>query len=42
MRTILRNVTFAAAGRRGEASSRRTLITVPREKAVVTLLPAGA
>lgn len=40
MRTILRNVTFAATRRRGEASSRRTLITVPREKAVVTLLPA--
>jgi cytochrome P450 len=40
MRTILRNVTFAAARPRGEALSRRTLITVPREKAVVTLLPA--
>jgi cytochrome P450 len=42
MRTILRDVTFAAEGRRGEASSRRTLITVPREKAVVTLLPVAA
>ena len=42
MRTILRSVTFAAALRTGRASSRRTLITVPREKAVVTLLPAAA
>jgi hypothetical protein len=40
MRTILRDLTFAPTSRRGEASSRRTLITVPREKAVVTLLPA--
>jgi cytochrome P450 family 135 len=39
MRTILRSLTFAPAPRRGEASSRRTLITVPREKAAVTLLP---
>lgn len=42
MRTILRNLTFAAAHPRGEASSRRTLITVPREKATVTLLPIAA
>jgi cytochrome P450 family 135 len=41
MRTILRKVTFAAAPQRGEASSRRTLITVPRKKAVVTMLPAA-
>lgn len=40
MRTILRRLTFAACGR-GEASSRRTLITVPRGKAVVTLLAAA-
>jgi cytochrome P450 family 135 len=39
MRTTLRHLTFAPAARRGEASSRRTLITVPREKAAVTLLP---
>jgi cytochrome P450 len=41
MRTILRNLTFAPAPGRGEASSRRTLITVPRDKATVTLLAAG-
>jgi hypothetical protein len=41
MQTILRKVTFAAAHGRGEASSRRTLITVPREKAAVTLLRAA-
>jgi cytochrome P450 len=41
MRTILRNLTFAATPQRGEASSRRTLITVPRDKAAVTLLPAA-
>jgi cytochrome P450 family 135 len=41
MRTILRSVTFAPTSRRGEASSRRTLITVPRDKAAVTLLPAA-
>jgi cytochrome P450 family 135 len=41
MRTILRNVTFASVRGRGEASSRRTLITVPRQKAVVTLLPVA-
>lgn len=40
MRTILRSLTFAPASGRGEASIRRTLITVPREKAAVTLLPA--
>jgi cytochrome P450 len=40
MRTILRTLTFAPALPRGEASSRRTLITVPRDKAVVTLLAA--
>jgi len=42
MRTILRNVTFAPTSRRGEASSRSTLITVPRDKAAVMLLPAAA
>ena len=43
MRTILRNLTFAPAPApgRGEASSRRTLITVPRDKASVTLLAAA-
>jgi cytochrome P450 family 135 len=41
MRTILRNLTFAPAPGCGEASSRRTLITVPRDKATVTLLAAG-
>jgi hypothetical protein len=41
MRTILRNLTFAPAPGRGEASSRRTLITVPRDKASVTLLAAA-
>jgi hypothetical protein len=42
MRTILRNLTFASAPGPGEASSRRTLITVPRDKASVTLLaPVG-
>jgi len=40
-RTILRHLTFAAARGRGEASSRRTLLTVPRDKATVTLLAAG-
>jgi cytochrome P450 len=40
MRTILRDLTFAATPRRGEASSRRTLITVPRDRAAVTLLSA--
>lgn len=40
MRTILRSLTFAPAPGRGEASTRRTLITVPREKAAVTLLAA--
>jgi cytochrome P450 family 135 len=41
MRTILRHLTFAATPRRGEGSRRRTLITVPRDKAAVTLLPAA-
>lgn len=41
MRTILRNLTIAVVRSRGEASSRRTLITVPRDKAAVTLLPAA-
>jgi hypothetical protein len=40
MRTILRKLTFAQAHGRGEASSRRTLIAVPRDKAAVTLLSA--
>jgi cytochrome P450 len=41
MRTILRTLTFAATPGHGEPSSRRTLITVPRDKAAVTLLPAA-
>jgi cytochrome P450 family 135 len=41
MRTILRRLTFAPERRSGEASLRRTLITVPREKAAVTLLAAA-
>jgi hypothetical protein len=41
MRTILRTLTFAATPGHGETSIRRTLITVPRDKAAVTLLPAA-
>jgi hypothetical protein len=41
MRTILRTLTFAATPGHGEPSIRRTLITVPRGKAAVTLLPAA-
>ena len=40
MQTLLRQLTFAPAGTPGERSTRRTLITEPRNQARVTLLPA--
>ncbi|MGZ4175228.1 MAG: cytochrome P450 [Solirubrobacteraceae bacterium] len=40
--TILRHVTFAADGSAGEPSQRKTLVTMPRRGASVTLLPARA
>jgi cytochrome P450 len=41
LQTILRRVTFASDDAPGEPSQRRTLITMPRARATVTLLPAG-
>ena len=40
LQTILRRVTFVPSDARGEPSQRRTLITMPRGRATVTLLPA--
>ena len=40
LQTILRHVTFAREVSGGEPSHRRTLITMPRRRATVTLLPA--
>lgn len=42
LQTILRHVTFARTDARGEPSQRRTLITMPRGRATVTLVPARA
>ena len=42
LQTILRHLSFARENSRGEPSQRRTLITMPRRRATVTLLPAGA
>jgi cytochrome P450 len=42
LQTILRHVTFGRSGARGEPSRRRTLVTMPRGRATVTLLPARA
>jgi cytochrome P450 len=41
LQTILRRLTFAQDNAGGEPSHRRTLITMPRRRAMVTLLPAG-
>jgi cytochrome P450 len=40
LQTILRQVTFAPSPTGGEPSQRRTLITTPRGRATVTLVPA--
>jgi cytochrome P450 len=42
LQTILRHVSFACENASGEPSRRRTLITMPRRRATVTLLPASA
>jgi hypothetical protein len=42
LQTILRHVSFAREDSGGEPSRRRTLITMPRRRATVTLLPASA
>jgi cytochrome P450 len=42
LETILRYVTFAPVDAAGEPSRRRTLITMPRRRAAVTLVPARA
>jgi len=42
LQTILRQVTFAPETSGGEPSQRRTLITMPRRDATVTLVPARA
>ncbi len=42
LETILRHVTLAPADPAGEPSHRRTLITMPRRGATVTLIPARA
>jgi cytochrome P450 len=42
LQTILRHVTFAREDSAGEPSQRRTLITMPRRRATVTLLPTRA
>jgi cytochrome P450 len=42
LQTILRHVSFAREDSGGEPSRRRTLITMPRRRAAVTLLPASA
>jgi cytochrome P450 family 135 len=41
LHTILRHVRFAADDSGGEPSHRKTLITMPRRRATVTLLPAA-
>ena len=40
LQTILRHLTFARDESGGEPSRRRTLVTMPRGKAIVTLMPA--
>jgi cytochrome P450 len=40
LQTILRHLTFAPNAAPGEPSQRKTLITMPRGRATVTLLPA--